>query len=55
MIKHVFTGNVNAEVKTNPPFPGRERHYLRAQLARIFHGTTIIPKGIYEFDEETKE
>jgi radial spoke head protein 4/6 len=30
MIKHVFTGNLNASIDSNPPFPGKERHYLRA-------------------------
>ena len=24
-------------------------------LARIFHGTAIVPKGLFEIDEETKE
>ena len=30
MIKHVFTGNLNSVIDSNPPFPGKERHYLRA-------------------------
>jgi hypothetical protein len=56
MIKHIFTGNLNASIDSNPPFPGKERHFLRAQIARITHGTVIIPKGVYEFDtEENKE
>ena len=52
-IKHIFTGDLNAKINSNPPFPGKERHLLRAQLARIFHATTIAPKGMYEMDEET--
>lgn len=55
MLKHVFTGNLNANIDSCPPFPGKERHLLRAQLARITHGTEICPKGIYEVDEETNE
>ena len=55
MIKHVFTGNLNATIDSNPPFPGKERHLLRAQLARIQHATEICPKGVYEVDEETGE
>jgi hypothetical protein len=35
-------------------FPGKERHFLRAQLARIFHSTSICPKGLYEIDEDTQ-
>ena len=46
---------MNAEVDTNPAFEGKERHLLRAQLARIFHATAIVPKGLFMFDEETEE
>lgn len=35
MIKHVMSGDLNASIESNPPFPGKERHFLRAQLARI--------------------
>jgi radial spoke head protein 4A len=52
-IKHIFTGNLNAFIDSNPTFPGKERHFLRAQIARISHATTIIPRGLYEVDEET--
>jgi radial spoke head protein 4A len=54
-IKHVFTGNLNAKIDCCPPFPGKERHYLREQIGRITHGTEICPKGLYEIDEETQE
>jgi radial spoke head protein 4A len=53
MIKYIFTGNLNATINSNPPFPGKERHLLRAQIARITHGATLIPKGLLEVDEET--
>ena len=55
MIKHVLTGDLNTTIDSNPPFPGKERHFLRAQLARIFAATAIIPKGLFEIDEETQE
>lgn len=29
-IKHIFTGDLNAQFDSNPSFPGRERHLLRA-------------------------
>lgn len=54
-IKHIFTGNLNADVDTNPAFDGKERHLLRATLARIFHATAIVPKGLFALDEETNE
>jgi len=53
LIKHIFTGVLNATIDSNPPFPGKERHFLRAQIARITHGTVMIPKGMLEIDEET--
>ena len=43
---------MNATIDSNPPFPGKERHFLRAQIARITHATVIIPKGLMEFNEE---
>ena len=54
-IKHIFTGDLNADVESNPQFVGKERHLLRAQLARIFHATAIVPAGLFAEDEETKE
>ncbi|KAA6370817.1 MAG: putative radial spoke head protein 6, partial [Streblomastix strix] len=42
---YTLTGNLNAKVNEGyPVFPGREKHYLRAQLARILHQTSLIPK-----------
>lgn len=52
-IKHIMSGDLNAQINSNPCFPGKERHFLRAQLARIFSATTIAPKGLFEIDEET--
>ena len=54
-IKHIFSGDLNAEVDTNPSFEGKERHLLRATLARIFHATAIVPKGLFNIDDETQE
>lgn len=54
-IKVVLTGDLNADVRSNPAFPGKERHLLRAQIARIFAATTICPAGAYAVDEETQK
>ena len=51
-IKHVFSGDLNGKVDSNPTFEGSERHLLRATLARIFSATCIVPKGLYELAEE---
>lgn len=50
--KHILSGDLNSEVLTNPPFQGKERHFLRAQIARISHATTLFPKGLLEPHEE---
>jgi hypothetical protein len=43
----MFTGDLNRAIYTNPYFFGKEKHYLRAQIARISHSTTLCPKGQY--------
>lgn len=50
--KKLLTGDLNAVVDTYPPFPGKERHLIRAQIARITHATVIVPKGVYKLNEE---
>lgn len=42
-IRYNFTGNLNREIFTNPHFHGQEQHLLRCQIARIYHGTKLVP------------
>ena len=51
-IRKLFTGNLNAPVVSNPHFPGKEKELLRAQIARITHGTYIEPKGLHKLVED---
>jgi radial spoke head protein 4/6 len=51
-IKVKFTGDLNRKIITNPFFYGEERYYLRAQIARITHSTTIMPKGLHKLAED---
>lgn len=51
-IKKMLTGNLNAQVHSYPIFPGKERHLLRAQIARISCATVLIPKGLYRTNED---
>ncbi|XP_057651885.1 radial spoke head protein 6 homolog A [Diorhabda carinulata] len=44
-----FTGNLEEPICTYPEFPGKEKDYLRAQIARISAGTQISPLGYYTF------
>lgn len=57
MIKVLFTGDLDKQIYTNPYFEGQEKHYLRAQIARIAHSVTLIPKGLMRpvEDSETRE
>lgn len=53
-IKVLFTGDLERTIYTNPYFFGQEKHYLRAQISRIVHSTTLYPKGLKRLDEEGK-
>ncbi|XP_043583152.1 radial spoke head protein 6 homolog A isoform X1 [Bombus pyrosoma] len=49
------TGNLETPYHTFPPFPGTEKNYLRAQIARISATTQVSPIGFFTFgagDEE---
>jgi len=54
-IRRLFTGDLNKEVSSYPPFPGKERELLRAQIARITHGTCVSPDGFFKEDDEAPE
>lgn len=47
MMKYL-TGNLDAEISSYPRFPGVERNYLRALIARISAGTHVAPKNFYK-------
>jgi radial spoke head protein 4A len=51
-VKVWITGQLDKQIITNPPFEGKEKNYLRAQIARIFHSTHLMPKGVWKLDEE---
>lgn len=51
-IKVLFTGDLERPIYTNPYFFGQEKHYLRAQIARIIHSTTIVPSGLFKITED---
>eukprot|EP00347_Sterkiella_histriomuscorum_P000777 403374544 len=51
-IKVNFSGNLDRPIYTNPYFFGLEKHYLRAQIARISHSTTIVPSGLNKVTDD---
>lgn len=48
-----FTGNLESLLYTNPFFFEKEKYLLRAQISRIQHSTSLVPKGVYRLVEDT--
>ena len=38
-----ITGDLERQIYTNPYFKGKEKHYLRCQISRIYHGIKLAP------------
>ena len=51
-IKVLLSGDLERNIYTNPFFFGKEKHYLRAQIARIVHSTTLVPVGLMRIKED---
>ncbi|CAI6354534.1 unnamed protein product [Macrosiphum euphorbiae] len=49
-IKRYFTGDLESPVESYPLFQGLEKHYLRAQIARITAATQISPRDYFVLD-----
>lgn len=52
VVLYQFTGDLNAPVNTLIPFKGKEKHFLKAQLARITHNCEIVPGGVFMVNDE---
>jgi radial spoke head protein 4A len=46
-LRKIFTGDLEAPVYGYPPFPGQEKNYLRAIIARISSDSVIVPDGVF--------
>jgi hypothetical protein len=53
-IKHLFSGDVDSDVITNPYFKWKEKVLLRAQIARITQSTTLTPDGLWKKQEDNQ-
>jgi radial spoke head protein 4/6 len=51
-IRCILTGDLDRQIYSNPSFPGQEKHYLRAQIARISHSTTVLPASVWRLVED---
>ncbi|XP_020297326.1 radial spoke head protein 6 homolog A, partial [Pseudomyrmex gracilis] len=49
------TGNLETPIHSFPPFPGTEKNYLRAQIARISATTHVSPIGFFTLDGEVEK
>ncbi|MCQ2816919.1 MAG: hypothetical protein MJ252_06615 [archaeon] len=54
LFKYMFTGNLNSEVKSFIPFPGKEMHLLKCQIVRIMHSSNIVPKEYLKVSGDEK-
>ena len=50
-VHRFLTGNLEALVPSFPPFPGVEKNFLRAQIARIGSATAISPNGCFKVED----
>lgn len=50
-LRRFVRGDLEAKVRGHPPFPGTEKHYLRAQIARITSSTVVCPSGYFQTNE----
>ncbi|VVC44774.1 Radial spokehead-like protein [Cinara cedri] len=54
-INQYFVGDLDAPVKSYPLFRGLEKHYLRAQIARITAVTQISPRDYFIIDHQHRK
>jgi radial spoke head protein 4A len=52
-VKHLMTGDLEAPVLTMPFFPGKEKNFLRAQIARISSSSVLSVAGMLAVNDET--
>ena len=47
-INYMLKGNLEADIISNPHFAGKEKDYLRCQIARITYGCQLVPSGLFK-------
>ena len=51
-VKILLSGDLEKKIICNPYFFGKEKHYLRAQIARISLSTSVVPAGSKKLVED---
>lgn len=54
-LRRFVKSDLEAKVTGHPPFPGLEKHFLRAQIARISASTVVCPAGYFQENDTTGE
>lgn len=50
-LRRYVRGDLDTKVRGHPPFPGTEKHFLRAQIARITSSTVVCPSGYFQVND----
>jgi len=53
-IHKYLTGDLSADVRAYPPFPGKEKEYLRTLIARIAQATTLTASSMFVMEAEAE-
>ncbi|KDO35438.1 hypothetical protein SPRG_00286 [Saprolegnia parasitica CBS 223.65] len=51
-LRRFVRSNLDGKVHGHPPFPGTEKNFLRAQIARISSSTVLCPAGYFVVTED---
>lgn len=51
-LRRFVRSDLEGKVAGHPPFPGLEKHFLRAQIARITSSTVVCPAGYFQANDE---
>ncbi|TYZ62630.1 hypothetical protein PybrP1_006909 [[Pythium] brassicae (nom. inval.)] len=52
-LRRFVRSDLEGKVAGHPPFPGLEKHFLRAQIARITSGTVVCPAGYFQVNDDS--
>lgn len=51
-LRRFVHSDLEGKVAGHPPFPGLEKHFLRAQIARITASTVVCPAGYFQVNDD---
>ena len=51
-LKRFVSSDLESQVASHPPFPGTQKSFLRAQIARITSATLLSPAGFFDVSDD---